>query len=388
LAQGQSVVVESAELLPVAQNRGLKEEMLKEQFGRLGNTPYELADLQADIAGEFFAPASLLNRLRREAVEKLQELQSRPAQRQIFPVADFRVKLQTPSLLATQLHLLVRNAEQLEAAVAAKPDSITLDYLDLFGLRPSVQRAKASGVEIRVASPRILKTGESRIVDFLASLDCPILVRDAGALYKLRHKTAQPLIGDFSLNAANMLAAEMYLDLGLTRLTPTHDLNAAQIAWLARSVGSGRIEAIAYQHLPVFYTEHCVFCRFFSTGTTYRDCGRPCERHRVALRDSQGRAHPVVADVGCRNTVFGAEAQEASAHMDLWRTSSITHFRLEFVHEAALQVQEVTAVFQAYLSNRIDAAELHNELARSAPAGLTEGSLFVAPGFDRLPILQ
>lgn len=32
----------------------------------------------------------------------------------------------------------------------------------------------------------------------------------------------------------------------------------------------------------------------------------------VALRDGQGRAHPVVADVGCRNTVFGGEAQEAS----------------------------------------------------------------------------
>ena len=388
LAQGQSVVVESPELLPVAQNRGLKEGMLKEQFSRLGNTPYELADLQADIAGECFAPASLLNRLRREAVEKLQELQSSPSQRQIFPALDFHIKLQTPSFVAAQLHLLVRNGEQLEAAVAAKPDSITLDYLDLFGLRPSVQRAKASGVEIRVASPRILKTGESRIVDFLASLDCPILVRDTGALYKLRHKTAQPLIGDFSLNAANMLAAEMYLDLGLARLTPTHDLNAAQIASLAGSVGSERIEAIAYQHLPVFYTEHCVFCRFLSTGTTHRDCGRPCERHRVALRDSRGRAHPVVADVGCRNTVFGAEAQEASAHMDLWRTSGIAHFRLEFVHESALQVQEVTTAFQAYLSNRINAAELHHELARSAPAGLTEGSLFVAPGFDHLPILQ
>ena len=69
---------------------------------------------------------------------------------------------------------------------------------------------------------------------------------------------------------------------------------------------------VAYQHLPVFHTEHCVFCRFLSTGTSYKDCGRPCEEHRVALRDDAGRAHPVMADVGCRNTVFGAEAQEAS----------------------------------------------------------------------------
>ena len=174
----------------------------------------------------------------------------------------------------------------------------------------------------------------------------------------LRRPAANRLIGDFSLNTANTLTAEAYLELGLERLTPTHDLNAAQISALAGTVGPERMEAIAYQHLPVFHTEHCVFCRFLSTGTTYRDCGRPCEQHRVALRDSQGRAHPVIADVGCRNTVFGAEAQEASAHMDAWREAGIRHFRLEFVHESANEVQHVTAAFQAFLAGRINARQL------------------------------
>jgi len=388
LPKGDFVVIESGGPLPIAKNHGLTKETLKEQFGRLGNTPYELSELQADIAGQFFAPASLLNHMRREAVAKLQQLQARPALRQINPAPELHRKTSRPSVAAAQLHLLVRNGEQLDAAIAAGPESITLDYLDLFGLRPSVQRAKAAGTRIRVASPRILKTGESRISAFLASLDCPILVRDAGALHSLRHVVTQPLIGDFSLNAANTLTAQIYLELGLTRLTPTHDLNAAQIAALAEAIGFERIEAIAYQHLPVFYTEHCVFCRFLSTGTTYRDCGRPCEQHRVALGDSQGRAHPVIADVGCRNTVFGSEAQEASAHMELWRAAGITHFRLEFVHESARQVQEVTAAFQAYLSKQINADELHNELGRLAPEGVTEGSLFVAPDFDRFPILS
>ncbi len=388
LAGGQFVIVESSEPLTIAQKHGLTKEALEEQFGRLGNTPYQLGDLEADLAGSFFAPASLLNRMRREAVDKLQEIQSHLTPRQIRPVPVLHRQMQTRTPTPAQLHVLVRNSEQLEAAIAARPDSITLDYLDLFGLRPSVQHVKAAGAEVRVASPRILKTGEIRILDFLASLECPILVRAAGSLALLREKVTQPLIGDFSLNIANTLTAEIYLEQGLTRFTPTHDLNSAQIASLAATAGPERIEVIAYQHLPVFYTEHCVFCRFLSNGTTHRDCGRPCERHRVALRDSQGRAHPVVADVGCRNTVFGAEAQQASAHLDLWRASAIGHFRLEFVHESARQVEEVTAVFRAYLSNRASAAELGGELLRIAPAGVTEGSLFVAPGFDRFPILQ
>jgi putative protease len=388
LPSGLSVTVDSPAPLSEAQNRGLTEETLREQLARLGNTPYELAGLTAEITGSVFAPASMLNRMRREAVENLEQLQSRPVTRVIHRVPDFRREKRAPVATAAQLHLLVRNPDQLEAAIAVKPHSITLDYLDLYGLRPSVDRVKAAGVQVRVASPRILKPGESRILAFLLSVQCPILVRSTGILHTLRETTGQPLIGDFSLNTANTLTAEAYLQMGLERLTPTHDLNAAQIAALAGTIGPERLEAIAYQHLPVFHTEHCVFCRFLSTGTSYRDCGRPCEQHRVALRDSEGRAHPVIADVGCRNTVFGAEAQEASAHMDAWREAGIRHFRLEFVHESAHEVQRVTAAFQQFLAASTNAGQLSRDLKRFARAGVTEGSLFVPQNFERFPILQ
>jgi putative protease len=212
-------------------------------------------------------------------------------------------------------------------------------------------------------------------------------VRATGILQALREREAKYLIGDFSLNAANSLSAAEYLKV-VGRLTPTHDLNAAQIADLARDAGAQNIEAIAYQHLPVFHTEHCVFCRFLSSGTTYKDCGRPCEKHRVELRDQSGRAHPVMADVGCRNTVFGAEAQEASAHLEAWRAAGIRHYRLEFVHESGDQVKEVARLFGAALSGKLTAAQLNRELKRTVPQGTTQGSLFVAPEYLQLPVLQ
>ena len=158
---------------------------------------------------------------------------------------------------------------------------------------------------------------------------------------------------------------------------PTYDLNAQQVADLARGVGAGNIEVVAYQHLPVFHTEHCVFCRFLSEGTSYRDCGKPCESHRIALRDGQGRAHPVLADVGCRNTVFGAEAQEASAHLQKWQAVGIEHWRLEFAHETAAEVIAIAGLFAQALNGALTAKELGRELKEYAPQGSTEGSLFV-----------
>ena len=129
---------------------------------------------------------------------------------------------------------------------------------------------------MRVASPRVIKPGEERIVNFLLGCECPILVRSTGLLNALREREHPDLIGDFSLNAANDLTAAELLNLGLAVVTPTHDLNADQVARpRARNRAPTASRPIAYHHLPVFHTEHCVFCRFLSTGTSYRDCGRP-----------------------------------------------------------------------------------------------------------------
>jgi putative protease len=386
------IVLTSARPLEAAQNRVLDGELLREQFGRLGNTPYELAGVDLEIHGRPFAPASVLNAIRRDAVAQLQELQARlPRVNICDPQAALERIIPVPSPAEPgppQLHLLVRSPEQLESAVVLRPATITLDYLDLYGLRPSVESVKAAGIGARVAAPRVLKPGEERIVDFLLALDCEILVRSTGLLDMLRGKPHRLLTGDFSLNAANAVTADTLLRLGVTRLTPTHDLNAAQVAGLARSVGADRIEAIVYQHLPVFHTEHCVFCRFLSSGTSYRDCGRPCEKHRVSIRDVGGRSHPVMADVGCRNTVFGAEAQAASAHLENWRSEGIRHFRLEFVHESAEQVTRIASAFQSALAGRTTSQQLAQELRRTAPQGTTEGSLFIPKDYLTLPVLQ
>jgi len=395
--QPQTVVnVKSTRPLSAAQNRGLSLELLREQFGRLGNTAYELADVTLNMQGTPFVPASELNKVRRSAVERLQSMQSqaRTATVVLDPSDAVRLMLDQvipasgPTLASPELHLLVRSPEQLEAALASRPASITLDYLDLYGLRPSLERVKASGIAARVATPRVSKPGEERILDFLLSLGCTIVVRSSGILQALRERQHPPLVGDFSLNTANSLTAAMYMELGLARITPTHDLNGAQVEDLAQRIDPESIEVIAYHHLPVFHTEHCVFCRFLSTGTSYRDCGRPCEKHRVELKDSSGRAHPVIADVGCRNTVFGAEAQEASGYIDQWRAAGIRHFRLEFAHESAEQVHAVVRAFDLTLRGSMTTEKLGVELRKVAPQGTTEGSLFVSNDYLKLPILQ
>lgn len=393
-AEGHQASATGTVPLAPAQRRGLDTTLCREHLGKLGGTPFHLETLTLESPEALFVPVSELNILRRQVVAQLVAQRTAPAVRATTPVVADTLAQMAPSSTAStspaQVHVLVRTPAQLDAALTTRPASITLDYLDLYGLKPSVERVKSAGLHCRVASPRVLKPTEDGIVHFLLSLDCELLVRSGGLLYTLQQLPAdqRPLLsGDFSLNAANAVAAQTYLDMGLCLLTPTHDLNAQQIADLTQHLPADRLEVIAYQHLPVFHTEHCVFCRFLSTGTDYTNCGRPCERHEVALRDHTGRLHPVLADVGCRNTVFGAEAQVATKHLPLWLAAGIRHVRLEFVHETATSVAPIITAFQQALAGELTWGALEHALTPYVPQGTTEGSLFVPLDYSRVPQL-
>jgi collagenase-like PrtC family protease len=225
-----------------------------------------------------------------------------------------------------QIRVLCRTPNQIDAVLGLPwLDEVALDFLEVHGLRDAVKKVQSTGKRVVVATPRVLKPNEQRLWRFYLGLGADaLLLRSAGLLQQFLNfggpgaiiqgttLRVPELMGDFSLNVANAVAARWFLSSLLTRVTPTHDLNTTQLLRLAGALDPAeraQLEVIVHQHLPIFHTEHCVFCRFLSDGNSYKDCGHPCESAQVHLRDEHGHDHLVLADMGCRNTVFNAQAQ-------------------------------------------------------------------------------
>src|SRR6202023_820794 len=109
-------------------------------------------------------------------------------------------------------------------------------------------------------------------------------------------------------------------------LTVSYDLNITQVFDLFRAAPPSWFELTLHQHMPMFHMEHCVFAAFLSNGTDYTNCGRPCDRHRVEVRDRVGLTHLVKADVGCRNTVFNARAQTGAQYFLRLHKAGLQYF--------------------------------------------------------------
>lgn len=390
VGRGVSVVGATAEALSPATGAGLGVEVLSDKLGALGGTPFRLERVDLDgFAAGLHLPVSALKALRRSLVASLEEHVLARARHAVAarPVAgavvEAAAKLQardrwTPPSAPT-LVPLVRTPAQLEAVIEAKLPEVELDWMELVGLEKAVQRARQAGLFVTIATTRVQKPGEEGIDSRLTKLAPDgVLVRHWGGLVHFSKLAQRPVVhGDFSLNVTNSVTAHQLLALGCDSLTAAHDLDEAQLHELLANVPASRLTVVGHHHIATFHTEHCVYAHTLSRGRDFRTCGRPCEQHRVALKDREGRAHPVVVDVGCRNTVFNAQAQTAARAVPKLLRAGVTRFRVEFVWEDQPTCASVLEGWQRLLAGREAPDELVKRVAVHEQFGVTAGTMRV-----------
>lgn len=410
------------ELLEEATGSGLDPAKVRKAIGSLGNTRWALdGDIDVDgLSSNAWCPMSRIKEARRRAVEELERVSDRKedsrmqenslahgvAARMLKEASARGAEASSGSGERPRLSVLARNLEQVDAVCRMAErgdivDEIIIDFLEIDGMQSAVSKTREANVRAVVASPRIIKPGESGIWRTLLRLEPDgLLVRSAGLLYRMKQLggagasvdvgseneehlvTIPDLIGDFSLNAANALTAMELLDAGLERITASYDLNAQSIKTMAQLMGSSRsrhLEVVAHMKMPVFHTEHCVFARFLSNGNSYLDCGHVCTRNNVHLRDQSGCDNLVLADMGCRNTVFAAQAQSGVQSIRQWVDAGVGHIRVELVDEGAEDVETVVGGYLGVLDGTLKPSAVWESLqyvrdSNGRTAGVSLGS--------------
>lgn len=379
VVNGNSVVVHSEMELEKAMKRPLTKEYLVEQWGRLGGTVFELTHLELQLEGDLIVPVKELNRMRRVAAEQLLELREKPRQYKVTEESTFvsTKKERNGKVSSSELIALCRSMEQIEAACQTDVHFVYADFEFTTDYPAAVEVARKYNKPIALATPRIHMPGENGILNgILKAKPDAILVRSLGAV---QYYTAQnldlPLFGDFSLNIANHKAAELFLSRGLERVTPSYDLNVQQMVDMLEVAPTDQMELVIHQHLPMFHTEHCVYCTFLSEGTDFTNCGRPCEEHRISLQDRVGFSHPVRVDIGCRNTVYNAIEQSGAEYLPQFLQLGISHYRVEFLEETGDKVKEVLSLYREALDGKRSGSSVWRELRATNQLGVTRGQL-------------
>ncbi|MEZ6060361.1 MAG: DUF3656 domain-containing protein [Planctomycetaceae bacterium] len=383
-ATGIRCEIASEQPLEAARKHPISREILEQQFSRLGGTIFRLAKLDAVIENAPMIPLSVLGQLRRQMIELLDVAPPRPTsspRRIPQAVTTTRTQAFSANMKGEQnsgdprLVVLCRTRQQLDCVLQNGISHVFADFADIREYREAVRAAHQAGAEILLATPRIQKPGEMGIFrTMLGHQPDGMLVRNlSGLTFFVEHRI--PVVADFSLNATNERTVEWLIRKGAERVTASYDMNRDQLLELLNRVPCQWLEIVIHQHMPLFHMEHCVFCSVLSPGTNRHNCGRPCDVHRVELRDRIGMKHPLTADVGCRNTLFNAVPQSSAEVVATLLERGVRTFRIELLNDDDARIHRIISLYRDLLNGTIRGSEVWKQLRAGNRVGVTRGTL-------------
>ncbi len=299
------------------------------QLCKTGNTPFS-ATATVKIASDAMLPASLLNGLRREALDRLEQVRAN------VPPIPFSGRLPAPTATVSapfpgrrlvRLSSFEQYSDKLTDETVVLPLSTPADRWQ----RLNATHRGGFGVEI----PRGLFGGTAPLTRALQT------AKDNGAGFVLCNninavsvakKTGLPLVGGFGLHIMNRDAADFYIENGFSALTLSPELKLTQMGFAGDR--APLFGLFAYGRLPLMLTRNC------PARAAGADCGR-CRGNGV-LTDRKQARFPVTCENGCAELLNSVPLDLADCQSEL----PAVHFSLfHFTNETA---QEVVSVLERY----------------------------------------
>lgn len=346
-----SVTVKGDKLVEKALKVALGEEKIETQIKKLGNTPYELEDLKINLDEGVSMPISLINQMRREAIELLDEARI-PVKGRAYK--DSKIKY-SPKKYAkdtnsnSKIRVKINNIEALKSIINLDIDMIY--YEDVATLEQAMAMATANNKKLIYSAPRIVRNKEYKRLE-KSNEYCKENVQISALGQVKYYKENSENVSfdvDYYLNPFNSETINHYKKEGATTVCISQELNIHEIKETAKYTDM-EIETVAYGYIPMMLSEYCPM------GVVARSCKKDkrcatCKESKYVLRDFKGEEYRISQDLFCRSTIYNSIANCLINNLDELLDAGINVFRLDFTHESPELISKITKAFINTVNN-------------------------------------
>ena len=369
---GNTTTLEADKEVEQAMKVALSEEKVVTQISKLGNTSYIINNITVDMDDNVSLPISILNQIRRDAIESLSEervaIKNRAYKNKEIAynpksfVRDDEVKLRAK----------VKNIVQLKAIVNYKEiDAIYYEDINTLGEAKTI--ANENNMNLIYSVPRVLRNKDYKILNKLdknsnievqtGNLGCVSLFKDNGIYI------------DYYLNSFNSETINHYKQEGAKTICISQELNLTEIKETLKHTDA-EIESVVYGYTPLMISEYCPM------GVLVRDCKKDkrsaiCNKSVYALKDSKSEVFRITQDIFCRSSIYNSKPLCMIDDLIDVKNAGINVFRLDFTFEDASQVKEVVEAHIEVINNNFEmdtkANQFYNNLEK---VGITKAHYY------------
>ena len=345
------VTVQGDKLVEKALKVALSEEKIETQIKKLGNTPYEIDQLKINLDEGVSMPISLINQMRREAIDLLDNARISVKGR-MYKDNDIKYSPKIYSRNAdnkSKIRVKVNNIEALKSILNLDIDMIY--YEDVSTIEQAMTMANANNKKLIYSAPRIVRNREYKRLeksDEYCRDHVQISALGQVKYYKENSESVKFDV-DYYLNPFNSETINHYKKEGAETVCISQELNLHEIKETTQYTDL-EIETVAYGYIPMMLSEYCPM------GVVARSCKKDkrcanCKESKYVLRDFKGEEYRVSQDIFCRSTIYNSSANCLINNLDELSEAGINIFRLDFTHETPELIEKITESFIDVIEN-------------------------------------
>ena len=339
----------------LALNKPISKEKIIEQLSKTGSTEFEFKNLNVILDDGLFIPKiSLLNDLRRNALEGLEKLVIKKHTHNIK-----NVQIDTTSLLKNSSLNCNKSISLLLNIIDKNIDYSSLKNIDKlyiplkFFINENSQISNLCNIfPVFVYMPHVLK--DSINIDFEKLVNNfnikGFVISHISQIEKVS-KFNLELIGNFNLNIYNNFSINKLHTLNLSTITISPELDKFDTNTLQK-LSSTKSEIIVYGKLPVMTNNYCYLGK---TNKCYKECDKKClTNNKYYLKDRMSFNFRIIPDnLQTITTIYNSKI--LSVKPSEFNSSSI---RIDILDEDFNQIQNIINTIKS--DNRFEGKEYTN----------------------------
>jgi len=376
------VTVISDEIVEKGIKVSLDREKINKQLNKLGDTPYYAENIEIDLDEGAMIPVSVLNGLRRKAIEELNKKRSnfnhriqvstKDLSRRISEVFSYpkndRIRVKKTSIkIDSQAHF-----KQLDLN---KLDRIYLPYNE--DIENQIKEMRNHNKEVYVYTERVIANDEfnrlGNIFDRIVDQIDGISASNIGTLQFIKNRYNTNIHCDIGLNVFNSSTVKLLVDSGVKSLTLSPELKLSQISDICKN-NIMEYEVVGYGYYPLMVTKYCPMS--IVKGCKNDENCNNCElASGYGLYDRKGMTFEMKRK-GKFTVIYNSQPLIITESINKIFSSGIDMMRLDFTVETD-NVKLIQELYYDYINDIIDEEEMQR-IAKElkSKTGNTTGHFF------------
>lgn len=314
-------------IIEKAKNSPLDEERIKLQLQKLGNTPFNAHNIKVLMDNDIFVSIKELNDLRRELTDELKiERENYSTYEKIKNnFVDEKIDCPNKSL---KISVLVRNLEQLKAAIDNNVDYIFTTDLNLY------RKYKDKNVYLRtkrVSKNDIMFENEN------------LLATELGAVSK--YSKNNNVIADYFLNVVNRYTINALKKLNVKQVTLSPEIKKEDIKLLAKE---NDITLLVYGKVELMVLKYCPINTLIKNDN--KKCNL-CDINKYYLKDKDDNKYKILNEKHLTH-ILDSDNLDLLSDLEEFLNYGITSFRIDLDDEGKEEIDNIIKVIRYSYEHR------------------------------------